>query len=520
MAEQAKKPGSGPVTDADIAEDTELALLDPICAQSDEIKGLITQRRKLYDSMRSLLKQEDFGPEQQTKFDQMQADEDRLKKRQDNLGRILVTEARRREQMEADREFEDEQRKRLGDLLPNYRQSAAQPDTIVDESRCFKAWALGDSARPEDVEYARNHKFPLNSRITLLFHRGLDEDGVIIPSSVPQHTLPGIPPINRRTAIRHLASRVESYRHLVGGSSADDNQVDAHYRQQGTTPDTAGGYTVPNEMMRTIDIALKDFTGPRASSEIMSTMTGARLPAPTVNDTAQMGERVAEQGAVGSQDIVFGNVDFDATKYSSKEVLISLELLQDSATNMPALIGRLLGERIGRIHSDDFTVGTGTGQPQGIVTGSALGHTAAATAVFTWQELMTLEHSVDPAYRQSPGAGWMLHDSALLVMKQIADSQGRPLWQTSLVTGAPGTFDGFPIFVNQSMPVPAASAKSVLFGALRKFVIRDVLPMTLFRLDELHIKNGQIGYLMFSRNDSRLMDAGTGPIKHLAQSAT
>jgi hypothetical protein len=58
-------------------------------------------------------------------------------------------------------------------------------------------------------------------------------------------------------------------------------------------------------------------------------------------------------------------------------------------------------ERIGRGTNQHFTTGTGSSQPQGIVTGATTGVTAAGVAAITADELIDLVHSVDPAYRRS-----------------------------------------------------------------------------------------------------------------------
>ncbi|KKM02260.1 hypothetical protein LCGC14_1786290, partial [marine sediment metagenome] len=68
--------------------------------------------------------------------------------------------------------------------------------------------------------------------------------------------------------------------------------------------------------------------------------------------------------------------------------------------------------------------------------------------------------------------------------------------------------------------VMAANAKSVLFGDFKKYLIRDVKGITVLRLAERYAEFLQVAFLAFLRTDGDLLDAGTAPIKHYANSAT
>jgi len=294
------------------------------------------------------------------------------------------------------------------------------------------------------------------------------------------------------------------------------------YRAQSVTTPAAGGYTVPDETMRALEIAMLDFGGMRRAATIIRTASGAALPMPTVNDTANVGVILNENTQVANQDVAFSQLVLDAFKYSSKQVLVSVELLQDSAVPLGEILGRLLGERIGRITNTHFTVGTGVGMPLGIVPAATLGFTAPATdgQVTAWKytSMVEMEHSIDPAYRRN--ASWMMSDNALKKSKLIIDTQGRPLWAAGIAGGAPDTLLGYPLIINNDMAVMAASAKSVLFGDLSKYIIRDVLGITLLRLEERYADFHQVAFLAFARMDGDLLDAGTHPVKYFANAAT
>ena len=278
-----------------------------------------------------------------------------------------------------------------------------------------------------------------------------------------------------------------------------------------------GYYTIADEMMRPLEEALLAFGGMRRRSTVFRTDTGAALPIPTNDDTGNEGEIIAENTSVNQKDVSFNQVVLDSYLYSSKMILVSIQLLQDSTVNLASFLGRKLGERIGRITNRHFTVGTGSGQPNGLFNATTASGVQLAAATPTYAELVSIQHSVDPAYRESGSVAWMFHDTMLAEIKKMVDaSTGRPIWLPSMVGGQPDTILGDPYVINQHVAVAAGSGagKSIAYGDLSKYQIRDVRDVTLLRLDERFAEYHQVAFLAFSRHDGDLLDAGTHPVKH------
>ena len=293
------------------------------------------------------------------------------------------------------------------------------------------------------------------------------------------------------------------------------------YGAQSVGTDSEGGYLVPTEFRRMLEQAMLAFGGMRQVSTILRTAGGGQLEMPTVDDTSNTGALLAENAADAEQDVVFGQVLLDAYKYTSRIVRVSVELMQDSAFSMDTVLANLLGERLGRITNTHFTTGTGTAQPNGVVTASTqgkVGQTGQTTTII-YDDLVDLEHAVDPAYRvQNPR--WMMNDASLAVIKKLADSQGLPLYVPAIAGGTPDTILGYPYTINQDVVTMSANAKSVLFGPFSKYMIRDVLGITLRRLVERYAEYHQVAFVAIMRADGDLLDAGTNPIQHYANSAT
>lgn len=283
-----------------------------------------------------------------------------------------------------------------------------------------------------------------------------------------------------------------------------------------------GLYTAPDSPMGALERALLAFGGMRSVATVFRTASGTDMPFPLNDDTSNKGALLAENTQVSEVDATFGQLVLNSFKYSSKLVLVARELLQDSAVNIPEMIGKILGERIGRIQNDHFTTGDASSKPNGIVTASTAGVTATGlTATVTYDLVVDLIHSVDPAYRNN--GKFMFHDGGLKMLKKIkvlqysGDTTGVPLWSPGLAPGQPDTILGYPFVVNQSMTTPATSVKSILFGDFSKYLIRDVAEVRLVRMEERYADYDQVGFTAFMRSDGDLLDAGTHPVKHLVQ---
>src|SRR6185369_10136843 len=167
--------------------------------------------------------------------------------------------------------------------------------------------------------------------------------------------------------------------------------------------------------------------GVRNVSTVLRTRTGANLPIPTSDDTSNEGALLSENTQAVEKDTEFGQLVLGSFKFTSKKVLISRELFQDSNEDLGAFMFTALGERLARALNRYATTGTGSSQPNGIVTAATDSAVALAAKTPTYAELVSIEATVDPAYRN--GASWMFHDTVLQEVKKIVETTtGRPIW--------------------------------------------------------------------------------------------
>ena len=301
-------------------------------------------------------------------------------------------------------------------------------------------------------------------------------------------------------------------------------EIEAIRNTMSTTTGSEGGYTVQPIVASTLIEALKDFGAMRRLAERLVTTNGADLSFPSTDGTSEEGEIIAQNTTATDADVGFGTVPLNTFKFSSKVVTIPIELLQDSNIDVVALVNNRLRERVGRIQNRVFTVGTGTGQPFGITTAASAGKVGATgqTLTVTYDDLVDLVDSIDPAY-QIAGLKFQFAQAVRRAVRKIKDTTGRPIWTPSYDEGmsakTPDLLLGYPVEINNHMPVPAANAKSISFGDHSKYMVRDAMELTMFRFeDSAYLKKGQVGFLAWARAGGNLTD--TNAVKVYQHSAT
>lgn len=293
--------------------------------------------------------------------------------------------------------------------------------------------------------------------------------------------------------------------------------IPAEYRAQAEGTSAAGGFLVPQGFLTKITERLKAFGGIAGEAESIDTGAGNPLPWPTVDDTANSGEIVAENAApAGGADIVFGQKTLGAYKYTSEgtggnPLLVSFELAQDAAFDLETFVNQHLATRIGRKQATDFAVGSGTGQPLGLLTGGTSSVIVASNVVgMTYPNIISAIHAIDVAYRDG-NCKWIMNDAVMALIEGLVDSTGRPLLQVSTdgIAG-PGvmTIRGYPVVIDNALPaVYGAAAKTLVFGNIKAaYVIRRVKEVTMLVFREMYAKNGQIGYMAWARADATVQD--------------
>jgi HK97 family phage major capsid protein len=280
---------------------------------------------------------------------------------------------------------------------------------------------------------------------------------------------------------------------------------------------TEGGFLVPPGFREKIVERMVAFGGLASVVDEIVTDTGNSLPWPTLDDTANTGEIVAEGGTFsGGADLVFGEATLGAYSYMAggaggAPLRISRELVQDSAFDIVGRVTAALGTRMARIQAQHIVRGTGVSQPQGIVKGlTGAGMYSGGSDALVYADFLNAIHAVDPAYRDGGNCRWAFNDTFLEAVEGVLDLNGRPILKdaTAGADSRPsgGTILGYPVTIDQGFTSPTATSATInfgVFGDLREgYVIRRVKAIELLVNPYSRMAIRQIEFSCWSRMDA------------------
>lgn len=285
----------------------------------------------------------------------------------------------------------------------------------------------------------------------------------------------------------------------------------AEFRAQSSTT-TAGGYTIPASFREKLVVRQIAFGGVVANAEQLTTDDWTPMPFPTNDDTSNSAEVVAENAAPASAgaDIVFGTKSLDAYRIvasgaSNTWLKVPIQLMESSYLDWENFVTDRLGERLGRKEAALAVSGTGSGEPQGILTGlTSSDEVGSNTTGPTYAELLAAEQVVDIAYRDMGNCKWYMHSAVWALIRGLLDGADRPIIMEQAVAGIGNGVQrmllGYPVVLDNSFPSSwGDQAKTLVFGDLREaFVVRRVKNPAVVSDPLQFFLNGQVGFLAAS----------------------
>lgn len=144
----------------------------------------------------------------------------------------------------------------------------------------------------------------------------------------------------------------------------DQEKLFVHLKDLQENSDSEGGYLVPTDQRvdLIVDPGATGGTFRQVSSTFNTTRDGGNWPTLSTDLTLAA---VAEEASFAESDPAFGQVTFTIRKVG-RAVDLSYELLQDSAVNLPSLLGNRFTAAKGRYEDQQGIEGDGTTEPQGL----------------------------------------------------------------------------------------------------------------------------------------------------------
>ena len=290
------------------------------------------------------------------------------------------------------------------------------------------------------------------------------------------------------------------------------NDLELKGAWQGQT-DNEGGFAVPDDFYNRIVEQRQELSFVRKAPVTRLVTNHDRILIPT---EATAGTRLvvtAEEVGYNENEPVFGQVALTIHKFT-KMIKVSEEMLDGDAVGLEAYIASVVARASAAAENYYCAVGTGTNEPQGIVTGAtASGITTAAAAAITAAELISAMGKVESPYHNS-SSGFLMKGATKFYLQGLT---GNPF--QFINTPAGGDFMGYPAYIAPDMAaVGTASGKAVLFGDFSMYAFAERQGVTLSRNPYLYQANGQIGLFVKQRFGGAVLQ--TAALKYLTLGAT
>lgn len=281
---------------------------------------------------------------------------------------------------------------------------------------------------------------------------------------------------------------------------------------------TAGGYMIPSGFRQKLVEVRKAFGGFAPEAEQLNTETGGPLEYPSLNDTANVGAITAESAAISSgADLVFGTVTLGAYKYTSAgagsnlPLRVPVELLQDAAFDVEALVSRKLGERIARKQAVDLVTGSGSGEPLGVLSSTLTSDRDLDTAdTPDYADLVGLTDLLDEEYEGN--AKWLMRKNTWSQLRQVVDLNGRPIVQDSTdgISQLPSKMLlGKPVVIDQAAPLLSSAGDTypIAYGDFREaYVVRRVSNLVVVVNPYSRADHGEVEFTAWERMDGTIQN--------------
>jgi HK97 family phage major capsid protein len=212
----------------------------------------------------------------------------------------------------------------------------------------------------------------------------------------------------------------------------------------------------------------------------------------------------------------FEGIEIKAYDYRLPVIPISITLLDGSDADIQAAIVALLTEHIARgLTNLALTGGTAADGVSALVP-KVLTTTAASATAVSYNDLVDLLAKVKAPHSSQGVASWLMNSATRAALMKVLDQNGRPIFIESAREGEPDRILGRPVVIDDNMPDIGASKVPIIFGDLKKYILRIVqgVKVRVYQ-EEKFYKDNCIGVQAFVTADGKLI-AKTGSYEPLA----
>lgn len=448
---------------------------------------------------------------------------EQIKERLEQMQELATQEGRRftddeRSQWNDLNEEREDTREHLREIVARERVLAeiSQDERSHEAGAHFQTRSPGRVQDPFDLTTMRANPFvdPDAARSEIIERGKHVLDGAQIPGHINDSDAAKAH-IERLTRSEYVDEAALARHMLVTGSPTYQRAFGKHLQSAPLSPDesralslasSGGGYAVPFTLDPTViptsNLSVNPF---RAISRVVNitgdTWQGVSSAGVSAAYAAEATE-ASDNAPTLAQPVI-------STEKAQAFIPFSIEVGMDWQ-GMQAEMGRLLQDAKDDLEATAFATGSGTNEPQGVLTGATTVVTASGTASFAAADLYALENALGPRFR--PRASMLLNRAQVNRIRAFATAAGpvaltENLRQGTLPAGARLPVDvlGYPTYELSSMAsVLTTGSLIAILGDFSYYVIVERIGLTVEVIPHLVGTNrrptGQRGLYAYWRN--------------------
>lgn len=257
----------------------------------------------------------------------------------------------------------------------------------------------------------------------------------------------------------------------------------------------------------------------RAPTTKVDTAAGNPMDFPKLAAHAIATQVIAQGTALAGTDPTFTKMTLNAYKYGQLVQLAS-ETVQDTSFDVTSFVARDIGRALARVIDTDLVLGTGTGEPQGIMTaGWGTVATGGTLVKASYDTIIDLVYGIADEYVVNGSAGFLMKRGTAGELRKLRDgaggTEGAPLWQPSLTQGLVGVGEpdrllDHPVYTDPNVAAQGSAAKAIWFGDFASYYVRRVGNPVIERSDEYAFNTDLVSYRGKWRVDGDVIDTAAG----------
>lgn len=297
------------------------------------------------------------------------------------------------------------------------------------------------------------------------------------------------------------------FEYLRSGNVAEEHRA-------ALTPDNSGAI-IPKEISQKIILGVQGQFDLMKHVDLRITPHAKTFMEPILSGNPSL-TRITVGGNNTEDTAAFDGIEIKAYDYRLGTIPVSRTLLEGTDIDVENALVALFTEHIARgLTSLMTTAGTSSEGITAFVPNIPTTVSAAAGAI-SYNDLVDLLAKVKAPHSAQGVASWVMNSTTRAALMKVLDEMGRPIFMASAIEGEPDRILGRPVVIDDSMPDISANKVPIVFGDLKKYVLRIVQGVKVYTyMEEKYQKDNCIGLQAFVTADGKLLSK-SGSVEPLA----